>query len=30
VDLHRWLSGTYTILGDVEEADVSSPDDSER
>jgi len=30
VDLHRWLSGSYTIPGDVDEADVSSPDDSER
>lgn len=30
VDLHRWLSGTYTIPGDAEETDISSPDDSER
>lgn len=30
VDLHRWLSGSYTIPGDVEEDDLSSPDDSER
>jgi uncharacterized protein len=30
VDLHRWLSGGYTIPGDVEEDDLSSPDDSER
>lgn len=29
LDLHRWLSGSYTIPGDVEEDERSSPDDSD-
>jgi uncharacterized protein len=30
IDLHRWLSGTYAIPGDVLEDEGSSPDDEER
>ncbi|MBL8558464.1 MAG: DNA gyrase inhibitor YacG [Hyphomonadaceae bacterium] len=29
LDLHRWLSGSYSIPGDTEEDERSSPDDSE-
>lgn len=29
IDLHRWLSGNYSIPGDIEADDVSSQDDSE-
>jgi len=29
LDLHRWLSGSYTIPGDIEEDERSSQDDSD-
>ena len=29
IDLHRWLSGNYSIPGDIDEDDVSTPDGSE-
>lgn len=29
IDLHRWLSGSYAIPGDIAEDEPSSEDDSE-